>query len=299
MNDHKALHLLKTLLWVSHAQLARVGWRLNARKIFSGKPERLAGPSKDYQKFIILAQPRTGSNMLADVLRKHPEIVCYGEIFHPKGIEFGRPGLPGTKALARRPLTYLRRKWPGRFLSEFIYGSYAADVRAVGFKVFPWQVSEGEFTPALRWLETEPGVAIIALSRENSLQRYVSHTIAHKTNRWLAVKSDVETAALVQNTRVAVNPAEIEKIHAEHAAQMAALRQRFRNHPWLEVTYEQLVAEGPGAQARIFDFLGVEPKAIASSLVKQETRKMSEVVTNYEELVSTWRGTPWEKFLEQ
>src|SRR6202051_4647549 len=37
-------------------------------------------------RFVILAAPRSGSNMLCTMLDSHPSILCHHEIFNPKGI---------------------------------------------------------------------------------------------------------------------------------------------------------------------------------------------------------------------
>ena len=35
------------------------------------------------QRFVLLSNARSGSNMLQSMLDKHPQIVCYGEVFNP------------------------------------------------------------------------------------------------------------------------------------------------------------------------------------------------------------------------
>ena len=37
-------------------------------------------------RFVILAVPRTGSNLLCTLLNSHPEILCHHEVFNPQGI---------------------------------------------------------------------------------------------------------------------------------------------------------------------------------------------------------------------
>ena len=37
-------------------------------------------------RFVILAAPRTGSNMLCTMLDSHPSILCHHEVYNPKGI---------------------------------------------------------------------------------------------------------------------------------------------------------------------------------------------------------------------
>ena len=36
-------------------------------------------------RFVILAAPRSGSNLLCTLLNSHPEILCHHEVFNPVG----------------------------------------------------------------------------------------------------------------------------------------------------------------------------------------------------------------------
>ena len=46
----------------------------------------LRGENQKYIKFIVLGHPRSGSTMLISTLRKHPQIVGFGEIFEQRKV---------------------------------------------------------------------------------------------------------------------------------------------------------------------------------------------------------------------
>ncbi|MCA9265021.1 MAG: sulfotransferase, partial [Planctomycetales bacterium] len=65
------------------------------------------------KRFVILAVPRTGSNLLCTLLNSHPEILCHHEVFNPQGIflaltQRDRPhSLPSLDERNRDPLRFL------------------------------------------------------------------------------------------------------------------------------------------------------------------------------------------------
>ena len=66
-------------------------------------------------RFVILAAPRTGSNLLCTLLNSHPQVLCHHEVFNPGGVftalDYHGDGLH-VDALAQRdadPLAFLDR----------------------------------------------------------------------------------------------------------------------------------------------------------------------------------------------
>lgn len=47
-------------------------------------PDDVAGTTR----FVILAAPRSGSNLLCTLLHSHSEILCHHEVFNPSGIYY-------------------------------------------------------------------------------------------------------------------------------------------------------------------------------------------------------------------
>ena len=88
---------------------------------------------KDYQRFIILGRPRTGSNLLHLSLRLHNRIISYGELFSSKHQTIR--GYPRYRHKSKH-LMELRDGNPIKFVDQFIYRKYPRSISAVGFKIF-------------------------------------------------------------------------------------------------------------------------------------------------------------------
>ena len=63
------------------------------------------------------------------------------------------------------------------------------------------------------------------------------------------------------------------------------------------LTYEELVQDMPAWFDRIQEFIGVPPLPLLPGTIKQETRRLDQVITNYPALLDAWRGTEWQRFL--
>ena len=68
---------------------------------------------------------------------------------------------------------------------------------------------------------------------------------------------------------------------------------------YLEVAYEDLVAQRERESQRLLSFLGVHAEtALETDLVKINPDKISLIVSNYDELCSGLRGTEFETMLD-
>ena len=54
-------------------------------------------------KFVIIAAPRSGSTHLVNVLCRHPEVACHGEVFAKKRVLFWGAGAEQNSAKAGPP----------------------------------------------------------------------------------------------------------------------------------------------------------------------------------------------------
>ena len=93
------------------------------------------------------------------------------------------------------------------------------------------------------------------------------------------------------------NPAEAVAEFERRMRYQQGMRDRLDGHAVLDITYEELTADLDAGMARVQQFLGVPPKRLAISTVKQEVRPLSEVIANYGELRKAWAGTRWAAFL--
>ena len=140
----------------------------------------------DYQKFIVLSLPRSGSNYLIHFLNSHPNITSYGEPFQPNFL-LGNP----SRTIFENPLFFtiyrhFRNRYPIFFLNHVIFKKYPSTISAVGFKIFYEHADSGKLQHVWSFLKEIPGLKIIHLIRQNILKSYISLLIALRTGEFIS-----------------------------------------------------------------------------------------------------------------
>jgi hypothetical protein len=74
---------------------------------------------------------------------------------------------------------------------------------------------------------------------------------------------------------------------------------RFRAHPMLHITYEELVQNPREANAKLLAFLGVSYSEPHTGLRQQNPEGLSTLIRNYEELKTAFAGTPWQHYFDE
>jgi LPS sulfotransferase NodH len=224
-------------------------------------------------RFVILAAPRTGSNLLCTLLNSHPEVLCHHELFNPDGIFYaleyrdGSMDLGSMEARDREPLAFLQRVW-----------EHPLGASCVGFKM-----TRGQNDAVMRALIGDPGVLKILLYRRNRLKTFVSEQLARQTDQWeVYARDQLVTGAPrlhidVESFRAHCDLNERFYQDIEHALRSG--RQR-----WIEVAYENLLAGSE--HVRLLEFLGVgDTRArLTQSSIKQSDTDLRSHIENYREL---------------
>jgi len=232
--------------------------------------------------FVILAAPRTGSNMLCTMLNSHPGILCHHEVFNPQAIYYAlnlREGEFNLGTVAQRdrdPVEFIRRLWTSRL-------GHAC----VGFKM-----TRGQNQVALQEVLRDRQVKKIVLRRHNRVKTYVSWLIAERTGQWEAYR-----AADIAGSRpmVWVDETALREHNALNDQYYLAIERELREtgQRALDVAYEDLF--GHAERLRVLRFLGsgeLEDAGLAEPRsVKQNASDLRELVCNFEELASAWSGT--------
>ena len=224
-------------------------------------------------RFVILAAPRTGSNLLCTLLNSHPDVLCHHELFNPNGIFYaleyrdGSMDLGSMEARDREPLAFLQRVW-----------EHPLGASCVGFKM-----TRGQNDAVMRALIGDPGVLKILLYRRNRLKTFVSEQLARQTDQWeVYARDQLVTGAPrlhidVESFRAHCDLNERFYQDIEHALRSG--RQR-----WIEVAYENLLAGSE--HVRLLEFLGVgDTRArLTQSSIKQSDTDLRSHIENYREL---------------
>lgn len=221
--------------------------------------------------FVIVADLRTGSTLLSTSLNAHPQIRCYGELFHPDTF----------------PDNHLeehdRFQMSGR---EVVRQAFAArGVKAAGFRamVFLPMPAQPHWEDSWDALQERRGLRVIWLTRRDRLAQYASILVAQQTRVWHPSPEDPVLRPENRPT-ITIDPQEFRRWTAERERLFALRRQQLQASPSLELDYETLVAEWPDLIRRVETFLGVDPVELQPAKQKQEKRPLSEVIANYDEL---------------
>lgn len=256
--------------------------------------------SADVTKYILFAKQRSGSTWVIDLLNSHPEIVGYSELFDYDC--WGDSNLVGGEC---------RLNWNG-FVTEFhskhgrepsrvdqvsMYSDYlnhhgfaAEKATVVGFKLM---YNQAISHPAIPRYLLRHRVRCVHLIRRNHLDGIVSHEAV--ANRGFA---HAGTKAESQSTYI--DPASIALRLQRRAGEVEAAREfaRFLGLPTIELYYEDL-CEDINEMQKVLSFLTVDPEGavLNSSLRKMSGSSHQETISNFDEVASALRGTPFEQLL--
>jgi len=252
----------------------------------------LFGGQSDYRRFVILGEARSGSNFLRGMLNSHPDMVTFGEIFRfydNIGWEF--PDFEKYRQ-TRRQISLMQRD-PVKFLESKVFEKFPSAIDAVGFKMFYYHAQEDSRKAIWNYLKERKDIRIIHLKRKNSLRVLLSRKKAHMTNQWTDVNglhNDVLSISLSRE---------------ECLEQFTWIRDMwrvydhlFREHPKMDLVYEDLTSNRDGKTQRVQEFLGVSKKSLLPDTYKQAQQPLSKAISNYVQLKSQFKGTRWETFFE-
>lgn len=217
-----------------------------------------------FESFVVLAEMRTGSNLLETTLNEFPGVTCHGELFNPVFIN-----KPDTEA-------YLGVTFAGREADPFmLLTAIRAGGGLTGFRLFH------DHDARIRaHVLADPACAKIVLTR-NPLESYISRKIAAGTGQW-----KLHNVAKLKTAQVAFEPAEFEEhLSTLQTAQLAQLRAlQTTGQSAFFIGYDDLndveVLNG------LAQWLGVEGRIDAPSrkLKKQNPEPIEDKLTNPEAL---------------
>jgi LPS sulfotransferase NodH len=234
-------------------------------------------------RFVILAAPRTGSNMLCTLLGSHADILCHHELFNPADVycalelRGGSLDLGGVGERDRDPLAFLERVW-----SAHLGHSH------VGFKM-----THRQNQVALDAVLRDSDVRKIVLRRENRVRTFVSRLIAEKTGQWEVYR---EADLAPERPRVHVDVAALHQSAADDEDYYREIEGYLRatGQPSLRVCYERIL--GGGERARLLEFLRIPDAARAAATlsvrsINQNPAELCDLIANFTELEAALTGT--------
>ena len=243
-------------------------------------------------RFILLGHERSGSTLVRRSLDQHPQIAMTNETLSDvedvrrlcangnRHRAFYAPGDDGARYLDRK--VFLERP--------------PSTISACGIKLF-YHHARFDHCSATAWdyIAANRDIRVIHLTRRDLLECRVSHEVAVRTGQWFQLPGSSEPARSIGP--FGLPPDECHAYFDNIASWRIWADDAFSAHPMLKIEYEaDLCADYPGAMARVFEFLGVDPAPAEISLLRQRTRPSSEQLTNFDELRSYFRHSPYEGF---
>lgn len=221
-------------------------------------------------KFVILAAPRTGSNLLCTLLHSHPNVLCHHEIFNLEAIYVAQPLRAtefslGTKGERRAdPLGFLARMWHRN-----------DDHTHVGFKMTNKQNPE-----VFEHVCGQSSIHKIILQRQSQIKTYVSRLIAESNGIW----EDYDLSR--PHSPISV------RVDAEHLFKAIDFNQRYYEEMLTslqgkvtQVSYEQLFQ--PETQHQLLMDLELPTTPLVASSRHINPFPLSKLIENFDELKST------------
>ena len=252
---------------------------------------------KNYQKFLILCHPRTGSNFLVSLLHSHPQIRAFGEMFSEDDeLYWGYSGYSSPR------IVDLKNEDPIFFIDQLVFRqNFPPLVKAVGFKLFYFQLKQGKQNIIWQYLKEIEDLKIIHLTRKNLFHIYISHQIAKKTNKWnlLQKEKNIQESPLLEP--IAVN-------YEECLATFKLMRHwqtKYNNffelstQQYFHITYEDLVDNTEQETNRIQEFIEVDKHTLTAYTKKQGIKAMRELVANYDRLKEKFQKSCWSEFFDE
>lgn len=270
--------LLKKIKYFIYDQLVQV-------KVIKGQ--------NDYEKFIILSDYRSGSNLLMNLLKSHPNALCYSELFYGKKI-FWASAIYGKSELDKKAVE-LRKINPFGFLDKYCYRNYETSLKAVGFKLMYFDIFKNKNINLTELLKYYPDIKIIHLKRKNHLERYVSDMMVKSTGEAVAVNEKDWKKISSSVNKIHISPKICEDDLIWRKEMDKKLEDIFHEttNQRIIIYYEDLNIDRHFECNRILSFLKIDKLKLETTQIKQNKKKLSDRIENYSELKDYFNNTEW------
>lgn len=218
-------------------------------------------------RFVILAAPRSGSNLLCTMLHSHPDVLCHHEVFNPDGVYVAVPLRNSEFSLGS---IQQRDDNPAEFLTA-LWGQHLG-CSHVGFKM-----THRQHPGVFKQVCADPDIHKIVLTRRNQIAVYVSRLIAEQTGVW----EDYSTAPVNQVQSVNVDPDSLIEAIRFNQNYYAELQNTAAGKVTY-IDYEDLFATQE--QARLLTAMGLKTCALSAGSRRQNPFPLSALVKNFNPL---------------
>jgi SAM-dependent methyltransferase/LPS sulfotransferase NodH len=246
--------------------------------------------------YMITCPARSGSGMLVNLLRSHPDICSHGEVFSPNKIT----GIAGTYSHKSHEqpgfleqLSEERDRDQLKFLYKIVLDLQGK--KAVGFKLKHNELVLPEFSLLRNEILNDRDFRIIHLRRENLLSRYLSHYIASRVTgiRWASTGQTVP-----ELQPVTLDAHECQKNFEKILRWEREFAELFAQHRSFSISYEEMIASGSEKIQSLLDFIGVSRRELTTKTLKLGRNDLRQAIANFEELRDYFARSPYFSFFE-
>ncbi|MDJ0510395.1 MAG: Stf0 family sulfotransferase [Crocosphaera sp.] len=251
---------------------------------------------KNYNKFIIVGNARTGTTFLQELINSHSQAICLGELFNPK---ITSPRWLSEYFLGSN-VDVFWEKAPIKFLRQDVFRRVPKEIRAVGFKMTYAQgkTEQENWQNVLPYLIDLKHLKVIHIKRNNKLESHLSIKIARQTKRWHKLekttgKDDKNEISFSLDYQECLNYfTNIKNLEQEYDVM-------FKNHDTIEITYEKIAHNYQEQMGLIDKFLGLEYEVPIPNTYKIQKKPLSKAISNYFELKEKFKATPWYEYFTE
>lgn len=260
-------------------------WKYLAHQFACNSAGRVADlvlpPAK---KVVILANARTGSNLLVSYLNQTPAVSAYGEIF-------GNYYIDDPYVLSK-----IRRVGAVRHLEDMVRRTSNERVVCVKllYRDFQKRYQQIKKIPSmddlLEYLKTHTDFYVVHLRRDNLLDVVISLELARRTGKFIGGEYEIN--------QVEIAPDKCQQQFEIIKAAEEKYRSAFLGPRYLEVSYQELTTNAASALKKLEEFLDIGPIQARSHHTKQNTSRRREAIANYDELKAHFAGTAFERYFD-
>jgi len=256
-------------------------------------------------KFVIVGTQRTGTTLIRTTLGDHPDIHCLGEVFKlgkkPYREEGGYWSYCRQSVGQRIAAIAMPARSTGDYLTDLFASTQAA---AVGFKLM---LSHCQVRPYIWPMLTNLKVSVIWVRRANVLKTLVSRRTAAASGIYHVAQSQNDLPAgtgwrrpdVAQDRSILIDTGtllhDLNRVDQEQRMWAEKLRGRTN---YLEVVYENYLANKDTGNEAMLDFLGVRRVPVASALHKINPDNLGQLIRNYDQVMDVLKGSKYEGCLD-
>lgn len=234
-------------------------------------------------RFLMIAQPRTGTMLLRTLLNQHNGIYVYGEIFYPEFFIWGFFShlMPAVSRDANNLLPTNWRTHVTDYLTNLTGIMADAGKSIVGFDLKIPQIS---LVPDFHASVENSDFSVLHVRRKNSLAAILSYETMRIR---MAAGASAHPVAQPENICVHVDPDWLTLRIAEFETQDQWINHIYCGRNYLELWYEDFASPDvwDNACCKLAAFFGLELQLkFAPATVKQNSDNMADLIENSDEI---------------